>query len=176
LGLLDQRSWDSTLRSFAPAGQFRNVFGCGGPRDVCLSHPPRWFWSRHRPPELVKNRLRPIRMCKVRLLGVDPSGQPSPACRWAGGSCCPGLCLFRACGHLLVQSDGLVPVIAHWPSPVPFPAALRSWASATFSSSAGTPMVHRTRAGLAACSSAIPAANALLFRRRRYPWPDELPV
>lgn len=38
-----QRSWDSTLRSFAPAGQFRNVFGWGGPPDVCLSHPPRCF-------------------------------------------------------------------------------------------------------------------------------------
>lgn len=29
-----QRSWDSTLRSFAPAGQFRDVFRRGGPRVV----------------------------------------------------------------------------------------------------------------------------------------------
>jgi hypothetical protein len=85
----------------------------------------------------AETRTRSIRMCQVRLLGIDPSGQPSSVFRQTAGSCCLGLCLFRACGHPLVQPDGLVrapaaisvgtlAVIAHWPSPVPFPAALRS--------------------------------------------------
>jgi len=102
-----------------------DVFRRGGPHVVCLPHPPRWFWSRYRPSKTV-NSTRPIRMYQVRLLGIDPSDQPSSACRWTTGLCCLGLCLFRACGHPLAQRGGFVPTNTHRPSPVPFPAALRS--------------------------------------------------
>lgn len=148
----------------------------GGPRVVCLFHPPRWFWSRYRPRKLLRTRPRPMGMSQVRLPGIDPSGQPSASCRREADSCCPGLCLFRALGRPAAQRGGRISARAHRPSPDPFPAALRSWASATFSSSAGTPLVRRTRTGLAACSSAIQAANALLLRHQRDPAPDELPV
>jgi hypothetical protein len=73
-----------------------------------------------------RTQTRPIRMHPSRLLGFHPSGQPSSVSCETADSCCPGLCLFRDCGHPLVQDDGLVPAIAHRPSPVPSPAALRS--------------------------------------------------
>jgi hypothetical protein len=76
-----QRSWDFTLRSFAPAGQFGSV-SSAPPRPTCRSpdvHPPRLFSSRSPAAfsDLLPSRhatpLRPIRMRRVRFLGFDPS-------------------------------------------------------------------------------------------------------
>lgn len=107
-----QRSWDFTLRSFSPAGQFRHLRFrmAGGPRVV---HPSSAIsctfasiiLSRYRPlANLLSTfqtcdfNLGPIGICRVRLLGFNPS---VPAC-WpmvarSANLCCPGLCLSRAC-------------------------------------------------------------------------------
>jgi hypothetical protein len=88
LALRTQRSWDFTLRSFAPAGQFRQRIVRTGEGPPVVS--PHWhihlddfvrgigrslesFSTLSRP-----HSLRPIRMWRVRFLGFDPS---APAVR-----------------------------------------------------------------------------------------------
>jgi hypothetical protein len=49
-----------------------SVFRRGGPRVVSRAHPPRWFWSRHRPSELQSNSNTADQDASVSTSGLSP--------------------------------------------------------------------------------------------------------